>query len=644
MARSSDINQRIVLTGAEEVRRHLDEIAKAGQKSGNLTRQSLLAATSGTTAFAGGAQRAGAASGQMRAALQNLGFQVNDIATSLASGGDAMRVFAQQGGQVFQAFQQGGGPRAVFGAAANAIAGLITPTTIAVGALGGLAVGLGLVVARAVSMQTSAQQFNVILTGMGKASKATGAELVAAADRLRDVGLAANEARGLMQQAIREGLDPTQAERIVRIGQNLNTVLGEGSLEKFIAAAARGGEPLRAFAERLGIVSREAEQSAIQLRDFESAADSSSSAVEDALRQRDRAIAEAQRARNKAIAEEERRSQSEVEELTRKRGTARQEIERASAMRIEEINRSNSERIEEIQRQSADRINDLIRERNQRRNEENQKALDEYNKKLEEATQKAFDDSKGLIDAIEQRVQGLHNQGLTPAGKAMQELGLAWRDMMNALAESEEIQNAIRDLAELVRSLAQAIRVLRVAKMAIGEGISASDAAQRLSTSSSGSEFNTGTVPTRPLARGGFVTGPGTGTSDSIFARLSNGEFVMRAAAVRTLGVDFLKALNRTPGFARGGLVETRGLLSPAGSLMNSRLLSTLAGRASRMLRSSSGQWTRSQGGTPIYLQLPSGDRIGPMMADAEVAQSVTRFARRARVASAGPAPRFVGA
>jgi hypothetical protein len=43
---------------------------------------------------------------------------------------------------------------------------------------------------------------------------------------------------------------------------------------------------------------------------------------------------------------------------------------------------------------------------------------------------------------------------------------------------------------------------------------------------------------------GGYVKGPGTATSDSIRMRLSNGEFVMRAAAVRAIGVDKLYRMN----------------------------------------------------------------------------------------------------
>ncbi|KAI5914626.1 tape measure protein [Thauera sp. 2A1] len=66
------------------------------------------------------------------------------------------------------------------------------------------------------------------------------------------------------------------------------------------------------------------------------------------------------------------------------------------------------------------------------------------------------------------------------------------------------------------------------------------------------------------FATGGHVRGPGSGTSDSILARLSNGEFVVRAAAVRHYGASFLAALNSmaVPRFASGGLVSSA--LQPA--------------------------------------------------------------------------------
>lgn len=76
------------------------------------------------------------------------------------------------------------------------------------------------------------------------------------------------------------------------------------------------------------------------------------------------------------------------------------------------------------------------------------------------------------------------------------------------------------------------------------------------------------------FAGGGPVMGAGTATSDSIPARLSNGEYVIRAAAVRTYGAPFMEAINRlmfprfpaaptitapSYGFASGGLASGSG-------------------------------------------------------------------------------------
>ena len=60
------------------------------------------------------------------------------------------------------------------------------------------------------------------------------------------------------------------------------------------------------------------------------------------------------------------------------------------------------------------------------------------------------------------------------------------------------------------------------------------------------------------LATGGYVSGPGTGTSDSVLARLSNGEYVMSAAAVDRIGTPLLDAMNRGSAvhYAGGGLVS----------------------------------------------------------------------------------------
>lgn len=74
---------------------------------------------------------------------------------------------------------------------------------------------------------------------------------------------------------------------------------------------------------------------------------------------------------------------------------------------------------------------------------------------------------------------------------------------------------------------------------------------------STGADF-VGPLP--QFASGGHVRGPGSGTSDSIPALLSNGEYVIRAAAVRKLGKGYLDLINNgipMRRFADGGAVES---------------------------------------------------------------------------------------
>lgn len=89
-----------------------------------------------------------------------------------------------------------------------------------------------------------------------------------------------------------------------------------------------------------------------------------------------------------------------------------------------------------------------------------------------------------------------------------------------------------------------------------------------------------GTIGDIPLpagfATGGEIRGPGSGTSDSILARLSNGEFVMKAKAVARYGTAFMTAINEgrlrpeamgaLPAFKDGGGVGITDILtmSPA--------------------------------------------------------------------------------
>lgn len=595
MARGSDINQRIVLTGADEVRRHLEEIAASGQRAGNTTRAALLAATSGANSFATGTKSAGASSGQLRFALQNLSFQVNDVATSLASGGDAMRVFAQQGGQVFQAFQQGGGFRAVFGAAASAIGSFITPTTAAVAGLVALGAEFVALLSRASSAQAAVKQFDFLLRATGRSGGITGTELEAAAEKLHDVGLSAGEAREQFKKFIGEGGLGRDAAKVTRVGAELNKVLGEGSMERFVSAAAKGGAPLEEIARQLGIVVPNAAEAQKALDAAAKSAEEFNKAIRSATEKRAESIAGVARDTARQVADLERQRDRE------KRVTGDPEIDarRQRAAQDEDIEIQSARRIEDINREHSNAINDIIRQRN----EQNAAALKAYNDAIQTAAQEAGD-KQSLIQQIADRVLGATAQTATPLAQAFRDLNTAWNDFQDTLAKSPAIQQLIKDLADMITSIRDVIKWVDDLSAALKKvpGLPAilGGAGEPVSVQSN--------------AAGGLIRGPGTGTSDSIVSRLSDGEFVMRSAAVKAWGVPFFAALNslsqpimprsRMPrGFAMGGLV-------------------TAGGGGSR---------------TPINLNIV-GETFS-MESDAATAQRVIRFARKKSTLSAGRRP-----
>jgi TP901 family phage tail tape measure protein len=88
-------------------------------------------------------------------------------------------------------------------------------------------------------------------------------------------------------------------------------------------------------------------------------------------------------------------------------------------------------------------------------------------------------------------------------------------------------------------------------------------------------------IPTgeRREATGGYISGPGTGTSDSIPARLSDGEYVIRAASVRKYGSGMFDQLNRgVARFARGGPVGGGSAFGPQSSSIDQSTQITVQG------------------------------------------------------------------
>lgn len=115
------------------------------------------------------------------------------------------------------------------------------------------------------------------------------------------------------------------------------------------------------------------------------------------------------------------------------------------------------------------------------------------------------------------------------------------------------------------KKMAQAAKVLAIAEVAISQGVAIAKAVENAAESSfswvdmlaavatvvSSITAVMGTamssVRSAKFAEGGLVTGPGSGTSDSIPARLSNGESVMTAAATSMFG-PILSSFNQMGG------------------------------------------------------------------------------------------------
>lgn len=102
------------------------------------------------------------------------------------------------------------------------------------------------------------------------------------------------------------------------------------------------------------------------------------------------------------------------------------------------------------------------------------------------------------------------------------------RDAVNDSALSSGIKTQIK--SPLQESYQEALKLLGTL-----------EAIARVQASSIGNKLKD---PRLLRANGGPVFGPGTGTSDSIPAMLSNGEYVIRSAAASRIGVDTLNRLN----------------------------------------------------------------------------------------------------
>ncbi len=152
---------------------------------------------------------------------------------------------------------------------------------------------------------------------------------------------------------------------------------------------------------------------------------------------------------------------------------------------------------------------------------------------------KAFDDSKAALqEFINTPVGDKLGKDLTKYAEAISNVAA------NMPAHSKNIMN---DLATSFGNNFQSVFDAEVQKSAEEFGVDPTDL-KTLVQKSLPKNGGSGVKASDRFAKGGYVSGPGTGTSDSISAQLSNGEYVVKADSVKRIGKDTLDRINAGTG------------------------------------------------------------------------------------------------
>ena len=161
------------------------------------------------------------------------------------------------------------------------------------------------------------------------------------------------------------------------------------------------------------------------------------------------------------------------------------------------------------------------------------------------------------IDAAVQQAQVLKD--LAP-GQALSEDMKKYIGTLGTLANKlpPQAQKLVTDMAKTFNSDFNKIVSDAIATAGAEYGITDKSKLSQLIRSSiagGAGPINMSVGATRTKATGGYIQGPGTQNSDSIPARLSNGEYVVRASAVKQYGTGLLNQINEKR-FAKGGYVS----------------------------------------------------------------------------------------
>lgn len=453
--------------------------------------------------FSNSVRQAEANSGLARAGMQNLGFQLQDIAVQFASGQRAGTIFAQQLPQVSMAVTQ-------IAQATGATSGLLGRFAAFMSGPWGVAIGVGTAVLA---------PFIAKLFETGNAADAAAAKVATFQDIIAKLRSTPMQAFGEQQKKVFE------AEAALRKAQAAVSNARGGSAEYLAntyqgrqrAAAVRDAElAVQAARSELAVLQSTAKTNEQLFSIVNSAGRLSAKNLKDDSGGAASKSRKAGRAAGKAYAdgasEELRRLQSITDDILASFKPFGDRTSEQFARR--DANAAQLVR-DGLQASLNDRTQPLIDEANKRAG-----PLRDYAEDLKKVVGGTDELNRALEQVQVDGLQGLED-GLAGVITGTQSVASAFKNMANAI------------IADLVRI---AVKKLILSVFGFSDG---------------------GLISAQKKATGGLISGPGSGTSDDVPIWASNGEFMMRAEAVRRIGVPTLEALNagRIPGFASGGLI-----------------------------------------------------------------------------------------
>ena len=146
--------------------------------------------------------------------LQNLGYQVNDVVTQLASGTKLSQVLAQQGGQILQLFPRVGG---------SIVSALSNPYVLAAAATFGV-IALG--IKSAADQAERLRHYTAALDFRADGGQFKASDLVAQEQALKALGNSAEDARAAVTTFLDSGIAPDKLNAFSAAAQNLADIMG----------------------------------------------------------------------------------------------------------------------------------------------------------------------------------------------------------------------------------------------------------------------------------------------------------------------------------------------------------------------------------------------------------------------------------